>query len=145
LAWCDDGVPVPFPLGYTKFVELFNSGLYWESHEALEGLWRANKSPFYRGLIIYASAFVHAKKGNPRGVRNQLEKARRYLEPYRPKHMGLDVDRVLSRLEECLACVSNDPAPEGERLVALFPFGKSRLCLSPHLVKGDEPELEPAP
>lgn len=128
-----------FPPEYVRFVELFNAGLYWESHEALEALWRENKSPFFKGLIIYASAFVHARRGNPRGVRKQLVKARRYLRAYRPKYMGLDVDRILERLEACLAAVCVEEPPEGERLAAAIPFDALRLL--PAYVRGGEPEI----
>lgn len=128
-----------FPPEYVRFVELFNAGEYWESHEALEGLWRNNGSPFLKGLIIYASAFVHARRGNPRGVRKQLVKARRYLNPYRPKYMGLDIDRLLDRLEECLAIVCVDQPPVDDVLADAIPFDVLRLV--PAYVTGDEPEI----
>jgi len=139
LAHAGPGGGIRFPPEFVRFVELFNSRLYWESHEALEALWRRCKSPFYKGLIIYASAFVHAQRGNPRGVRKQLTKAKRYLYPYRPRYMGLDIDCIAERLEACLAIVSAADPPEGEPLAAAVRY--HLLHLSPAGVRGDEPEL----
>lgn len=132
------GRSTDFPPAYVRFIELFNQGQYWESHEALEALWRENKSPFLKGVIIYASAFVHAQRGNPNGVRKQLLKARRYLEPYRPKYLGLDIDRLCEHLATCLEIVLVDDPPVGDRLTASITF--DTLSLSPACLRGDEPE-----
>lgn len=90
---------LPRPL--LDFVDLFNREEYWESHEALEDAWRETGSDFYQGLIIYASAFVHARRGNAHGVRAQLEKAEAYLAPYRPTHLGIDVDALFRHAARC--------------------------------------------
>lgn len=129
----------PFPDEYLHFVRLFNARKYWESHEVLEGPWRANKSPFFKGMIIYASAFVHAQRGNPRGVLKQLRKAERYLESYRPYYMGVDVDRIMAHSKVCLALVSVPEPPQGKALEQVIPF--DRLTLDVARVRGDEPEL----
>lgn len=128
-----------FPKAYLRFIELFNQAEYWESHEVLEWPWRENRSPFYRGVIIYASAFVHGQRGNPRGVRKQLLKAKRYLKEYRPVYMGLDIERLLSHLEECLRLVTVPDPPEDDELRRVLPF--DRLELRREWVRGDEPEL----
>lgn len=128
-----------FPREYLQFVRLFNDGKYWESHEVLEGPWRLNRSPFFRGMIIYASAFVHAQRGNPRGVLKQLRKAQRYLERYRPYYMGVDVDRVLAHAGDCLALVTVPDPPQGEALQQAVEFPQLKLDAS--YVRGDEPEL----
>jgi len=76
------------------FVRTFNAGRYWEAHEVLEAAWRESKSEFYHGLILYASAMVHVERGNAHGVTAQLGKAVRALAPYRPGHMGVDVEAI---------------------------------------------------
>lgn len=134
---------VRYPAAYLEFVRLFNAEAYWESHEVLEAPWRENRSAFYQGLIIYASAFVHAQRGNPRGVRIQLEKAERYLAPYAPAYMGLDVQRILDHGRRCRAIVEEAPSLQGEELTAAIPF--PRLVLDAAQVRGDEPELRSAP
>jgi predicted metal-dependent hydrolase len=94
------------PRTFRRFVELFNARAYWESHEVLEGPWRESGSDFYQGLILYASAFVHAQRGNAHGVSAQLEKAERKLARYRPYYMGVDVDAVLASAARCREIVS---------------------------------------
>lgn len=128
---------IPMPL--ERFIERFNHQEYWESHEVLEGAWRQNSSTFYKGLIIYASAFVHAQRGNPRGVRKQLEKARRYLALYAPDYLGLDVRLLLLQLDERLQFVTIAHPPMGDALAETFPFHTIRV--ERRRVRGDEPEL----
>jgi predicted metal-dependent hydrolase len=119
---------LPRPL--LDFLALFNRGAYWESHEALEGAWRSSRSGFYKGLILYASAFVHAERGNSLGTAAQLAKAVGELEPYRPSYLGLDVDALVRHAERCRALAAE------RRAVA-----PRRLEPRPALVRGDEPEL----
>lgn len=131
--------PVVFPAAYVEFFRLFNAREFWESHEVLEQPWRANRSDFYQGLIIYASAFVHAQRGNPIGVRKQMAKVFGKLEPFRPYYMGIDVDDLFARARQCKQLVAGDEPPRGPRLTSLIPY--HRLRPDVHLVRGDEPEL----
>ncbi len=131
--------PAHLPQAYRAFLEHFNNGLFWESHEVLEGAWRVNRSPFFRGLIIYASAFVHAQRGNPRGVVNQLTKALRYLEPYPPTYLGLDVEAVRAYARSCLVRLAHWAGDPGAGARACLP--PPSLQLHPAWVRGDEPEL----
>ncbi|MGE0353547.1 MAG: DUF309 domain-containing protein [Gemmatimonadales bacterium] len=83
------------PPALRQFLELFNRGEYWESHEALEPAWQASRSEFYHGLILLASALVHWQRGNRHGLISQMAKALRALEPYAPVHAGIDVGRLV--------------------------------------------------
>ncbi len=127
------------PQALHRFLELFNREEYWESHEVLEGPWREEGSDFYQGLILYASAFVHAQRGNAHGVGAQLEKAERKLDGYRPCYLGVDVDAVLAHAIRCRELVDGrrDDDPRSWLGVADVP----PLELDPRLVRGDEPEL----
>ena len=129
-----------FPPSYLRFIELFNDEQFWESHEVLEQPWRENGSLFYKGMIIYASAFVHTQRGNPVGVRKQMVKAAGYLGMYAPHYMGLDVDHILSHGKVCLAVLDRTPPARGEALISAIPFVSLRL--EEHLVRGDEPEFD---
>lgn len=80
-----------------EFVRRFNRGDCFGAHQVLERAWLDNRSAFYKGLIIFASAFVHAQRGNRAGVVKQLGKVPGYLEPYAPCHLGLDVRRLLEQ------------------------------------------------
>lgn len=133
-----------FPAPFLEFVRLFNEGRYWDSHEALEDRWRETESDFYRGLIIYASAFVHARRENPNGIEAQLEKALRYLEPCPESYHGLDVAELRREASRCLELVrgQREPrAPGEDGWEQLLPT--PRLEPDGGLVRGDEPELNP--
>lgn len=133
-----DGAP-SLPKDYLRFVELFNAGSYWESHEVLETPWRANRSPFYKGMIIYASAFVHGQRGNPRGVRKQLMKAEKYLAGYLPHYLGVHVEGRLLHARRCRILVDGASPPSGDALAEALPL--DRLILRREWIRGDEPEL----
>ena len=58
---------------YLFGIDLFNSGYYWEAHEAWEGLWNSagrtgTTADFLKGLIKLAAAGVKAREGQPVGV-----------------------------------------------------------------------------
>ena len=136
------------PQALHRFLELFNREEYWESHEVLEGPWRDEGSDFYQGLILYASAFVHAQRGNPRGVGAQLEKTERKLGGYRPCYLGIDVDAVLAHSARCRELVErrrDEEDPRSDPSSWLEVVGVPRLELHRRLVRGDEPELRPLP
>lgn len=117
-----------------RFLALFHEGRYWDSHEALEHAWRGNASPFYKGLILYASAFVHAGRGNSHGVEAQLRKTIRQLEPFSPAYLGFDVDAILDHARRCMDCI--DHGEEGSRLPPPV------LDWDAFRVRGDELELD---
>jgi len=127
------------PLTFRRFVELFNARAYWKSHEVLEGPWRELGSDFYQGLILYASAFVHAERGNVHGVGAQLEKAERKLARYRPYYMGVDVDAVLTNAARCRAIVS--PLADVDARSWRDVLDGPHIELDVRRVRGYEPEL----
>lgn len=129
----------PWPEALTTFIELFNRGEFWESHEVLETPWRICRSDFYQGLIIYASAFVHAQRGNPVGVRKQMAKVPGKLEKYRPHYMGIDVNDILRHGERCTKLVLTRPTLREDALTGAIPY--PRLQLRSEFVRGDEPEF----
>lgn len=127
----------PFPPALDTFVALFNREAFWESHEALEGPWRECRSAFYHGLILCASALVHAQRGNPHGVRAQLAKAERRLRDCGPAYLGVDVATLLTATANVRDAVAAGREP-------VFP----RIVLREELRRGDEWEdlpLEPPP
>lgn len=137
------GRATSFPPGLRAFVRLFNRGAFWESHEVLEDPWREEGSAFYHGLILFASAFVHVERDNAHGIRAQLGKAERALEPYAPHYLGVDVADLLERCRRGRRAVvraeADPPAAWAEEI------RPPRLSLDPSLRRGDEPELGPSP
>ena len=113
------------PLALNRFLLLFNRGEYWASHEALEPAWRKTGSPFYHGLILYASAWVHLARGNSAGVEAQMGKAEQVLRPFAPGYLGLDVRRILN---------------QGDLLRSGHPDDR-HIHTEGRFFRGDEPEL----
>ncbi len=91
---------------YLKGIEFFNTCEFFESHEAWEELWQEDFGParkFLQGLIQAAVALHHFGNGNIRGAKKVYFGSCGYLEPYRPKYMGLDLDKFLAEMKICFA------------------------------------------
>ena len=102
---------------YQQGIEYFNECEFFEAHEVWEDLWSEDHSEsrtFYQGLIQAAVALHHFGNGNIRGARKLYHSSSRYLEPFRPSYMGLDLDRFLGEFARCLAEVlaSDEEYPE---------------------------------
>jgi predicted metal-dependent hydrolase len=92
----------------------FNRGEYFEQHETLETLWRAEPGPvrrLYQGILQIGVAFHHARRGNHHGVTVMLERGLRNVRPYAPACQGVDVARLIAeteRAQEALAALGPD-------------------------------------
>ncbi len=128
-----------FPAPFLEFVARFNRGEFWASHEVLEAPWRANRSSFYKGLILYASAYVHVRRGNPRGITAQFRKAERHLSRYRPHYLGINVNALLANAEQCRRLVEIQATAAGVDWSTVIPH--LQLHAEPTLLRGDEEEL----
>ena len=63
----------------------FNSGRYFDAHEAWEDVWRESDGPlrlFYQGLVQAAVGLHHLGKGNLNGAVAQLTKSLSKLDMY---------------------------------------------------------------
>ena len=92
------------PIG--AFHEALDAGRFFEAHEILEAYWigyRGGDRNFYKGLIQAAVALHHASEGNVLGAGALASRARGYLEPFAPRHRGVDVDGMLDRLSRIVA------------------------------------------
>jgi uncharacterized protein len=115
---------------YLRGIEQFNRQSYFESHEVWEGLWLRETGParlFYKGLIQAAVALYHMTEGNAHGANKLLLGSQRYLEPYRPWYLGLNVDKFLAAMQ---CCVDHALANRSAVTPALLP--KIELQPSPH-------------
>lgn len=91
---------------YTAGVALFNDCEFFEAHDIWEELWADYSGPsrkFYQGLIQTAVALHHFGNGNLRGARKLLVSSRDYLQPYAPRHEGVDIDKLLADMQSCFA------------------------------------------
>ena len=111
---------------YLRGIEMFNACDYYESHEIWEELWTEYRGPsrrFYQALIQAAVALYHFGNGNIRGARKLHGSVHGYLEPYAPRHLGLDVTGFLAAFDACLAEVagSTEEFPQIELNPDLLP------------------------
>jgi predicted metal-dependent hydrolase len=89
---------------YLEGIALFNVCDFFEAHDIWEELWSEYRGPsraFYQGLIQTAVALHHFGNGNIRGARKLYHSSRQYLEPFRPRHLGLDLDGLFASMENC--------------------------------------------
>jgi predicted metal-dependent hydrolase len=90
---------------YISGIDQFNQFNYFASHEIWEELWITEAGPsrqFYKGLIQAAVAMYHLSNGNAHGACKLLAGARRYLGKYRPRYLGLNIDRFLGEVSRCI-------------------------------------------
>ncbi|TMG58086.1 MAG: DUF309 domain-containing protein [Chloroflexi bacterium] len=97
-------------------VELFNSGRYWDAHEAWEREWTHDRkgpdSGFYKGLIQVAAGCLHYTRHNRRGAVNKWRSGADYLKPYLPRHRGLVLEPLVRSVEGYLEAMSGRDWPE---------------------------------
>jgi predicted metal-dependent hydrolase len=92
---CDD-IPLPALL---HGIEQFNHHEYFECHETLEGIWIKEQRPIrtlYKGILQVGVGCYHLLRNNYRGAIIKLDSGARYLEPFAPRCMGVDVARLIA-------------------------------------------------
>jgi predicted metal-dependent hydrolase len=102
--------------GLKRGIDLFNSGRYWDAHEAWEHEWMADrKGPdagFYKGLIQVAAGCLHYGRRNRRGAINKWRTGADYLRPYLPNHLGVRLAPLVEIVDEFLAAMTPRDWPE---------------------------------
>jgi uncharacterized protein len=92
---CCDEPPHPELL---RAVAQFNRGEFFEQHETLELLWRAERRDvryLYQGILQIGVAFHHLRRLNPHGTLYMLTRGAQYLAPFAPRCQGIDVQALL--------------------------------------------------
>jgi len=95
---------------YLAGIVCFNRGDYFDAHEVWEVFWMdcsAADRRFIQSLIQAAVSLYHWANGNRAGADRLFHSGRRYMEPYRPRYHGLDIDRFWSQMETARA--SSEP------------------------------------
>jgi len=106
---------------YSGYFTCFNAGQYYEAHDVLEDLWLSERGPdhaFFKGLIQFAGAFVHLQKqaarpDHPKDGRRLrpavrlFQMAKANLLPFRPKHLHLGVDEVISLADQHVSAIAS--------------------------------------
>lgn len=119
-------MPVDYDPRFLAGVMLFNQGDFFEAHEVWEDLWHETVGPdrrFIQGMIQVAVGLLHYANGNMRGALRLYHSSRDYLQPYHPRHLGVDVDQLCQRQEEAYSplLATPEPKPRVELLVEHLP------------------------
>ncbi len=115
----------PLPEGVRRGIEEFNAGQYFEQHETLELVWRAELRPIrdlYRGVLQIGVGCLQLERGRAVGAVKMIDRAAKWLQPFRPACQGIDVDRLLAdaaRLREAIETAGIDRPDQVDR--RLFP------------------------
>src|SRR3982075_1947488 len=110
---CDE----PPPRALLDGIAQFNRGEFFEQHETIELLWRAERRDIrylYQGILQIGVAFHHLRKLNHHGTVYMLTRGPNYLRPFAPACRRVDVQALLDDAAAALR--------EVERL------GRSRLA-----------------
>jgi predicted metal-dependent hydrolase len=98
---------------------LFNSGAYWEAHEALETVWRSiisegngDAARVWQGLIQAAAALLHQRRGNRHGVEAVGRAALEKLAGAQRTDVEFETERFRAHLERALAGEAEPPRLE---------------------------------
>ncbi len=94
------------PASLRKSIEEFNQNEFFECHETLEELWMADQRStrhLYQGILQIGVAFHHLRAGRHRPVVTLLKRGSKYLEPFAPLCMGVDIAGLLHGTARCLA------------------------------------------
>jgi predicted metal-dependent hydrolase len=89
-------------------IEQFNRGEYFEQHETLEALWRAEPGEvrrLYQGILQIGVAFHHLRRGNLAGARRLLARGLTAIEPFQPTCQMIDVADLFAASRRALAAI----------------------------------------
>ncbi len=98
---CDEPPPATLIAGIAQF----NRGEYFEQHETLEALWRAEPRPvraLYQGILQIGVAFHHLARGNYHGAVTMLRRGLAHLQPFRPMCQQVDVEALVGDARRAL-------------------------------------------
>src|ERR1700738_4569880 len=99
----------PAPELLFRGIEQFNRGEFFEQHETLEILWRAEADDvryLYQGILLVGVGLYHLRRGNPRGAVAKLETASRFLQWFTPVCQGVDVAALISDADHTRASIT---------------------------------------
>lgn len=91
---------LPLPEVEALAIAHFNAARYFGAHEAWETAWRLERGEpdedFFKGLSQIGAGYTHYLRGNAHGARALLERGLPRIEPYAPRHRGIDVEAMLA-------------------------------------------------
>ncbi len=96
----------PPPPLLLRGIEQFNRGEFFEQHETLEELWRAEPDDvryLYQGILQVGVGFLHLSRGNYRGAVSLLQTGLDKLQWFLPACQTVDVARLVDETSRSLA------------------------------------------
>ena len=96
-------------------IELFNSGKFWEAHEAWEAIWLKHPEDgrfFIQGLIQLAAGYHQLGKRIYRGLLIHLRQAEERLRLFPSDFLGINVSALLSVIRGSLRELESQPSFE---------------------------------
>ncbi|MFQ5751308.1 MAG: DUF309 domain-containing protein [bacterium] len=88
---------------FNRGIVLFNSGKFWESHEAWEEVWKRhaeNSRLFFQGLIQVAAGLHQLQRRIYHGADKHFRNALWKLKLFQPMFLGIDVQYVVELVEK---------------------------------------------
>jgi len=101
---CDE----PPPPQLVEGIAQFNRGEFFEQHETLELLWRAERRDIrylYQGILQVGVAFYQLRRLNHHGTVYLLTRGPRYLAPFAPRCQRVDVQALIDDAAAALCAV----------------------------------------
>lgn len=92
---------------FVKGLRLFNEEEFFECHEVIEDLWLETRDEYrnlYKGVIQAAAALYLFRRGPQSGARGLYQSSIRYLKPYAPRALGLNVTRLIRDMDRYFRC-----------------------------------------
>lgn len=102
LSACCQGAPPPL---LRQGIAEFNRREFFQQHETLEALWRAEPGAcryLYQGIIQVGVAFLHLGRGNFHGAVTKLQSGLALLAAFEPMCLGVDVACLRRQAAACL-------------------------------------------
>jgi predicted metal-dependent hydrolase len=99
---CDE----PPPPQLLEGIAQFNRGEFFEQHETLELLWRAERRDIrylYQGILQIGVAFHHLRRLTHHGTVYMLTRGPRYLARFAPRCQGVNVAALVDDAAAALA------------------------------------------
>ena len=93
------------PPGLLQGIAEFNQGKFYQCHDTLEEIWKAEPRPIrhlYQGILQIGVAFYHLRAQRYGAVVTLLSSGSGYLEPFAPLCMGVNVAKLLDSAAHCL-------------------------------------------
>jgi uncharacterized protein len=98
---------------FNQGIALFNTGKFWEAHEAWEFIWQQHPEDgrfFIQGLIQLAAAYHQLRRRIFRGAAIHLRQAEERLKLFPASFLGINIATLLEVIRESLDEIDTAPS-----------------------------------